>query len=207
MASDNNKPKEEHIDKDESVQYEPDNEAGTQYQEDDEVVPEEESESRDLVKKLREKLKKVTEEKQAYLDGWQRSKAEYINARKRDEESKKEYIRFANEELLQDLIPVLDSFEMAFSNKEAWEKADENWRKGVEYIYSQLTSILEKYNAVAISPLGEEFNPKRDTAVELVAIDDKEKDGKIVAVLQRGYLLNGKVIRSPRVKVGEYKGK
>jgi molecular chaperone GrpE len=97
--------------------------------------------TKDAVKDLREKLKKAIAEKQEYMDGWQRSKAEFINARKRDEESRKEIIKFANEGLLMDIVPVLDSFTMAFSNKEAWEKVDQNWRIGVEHIYSQLKGI------------------------------------------------------------------
>jgi molecular chaperone GrpE (heat shock protein) len=62
------------------------------------------------------------------FSGWQRAKADLLNARKRDEEEKKEYIKFANERMIEDLLPVLQSFDMAMGNKEAWEKADKNWR-------------------------------------------------------------------------------
>ena len=158
----------------------------------------------DAVKKLREKLKKAVEEKQQYLDGWQRDKAEFINIRRRDDESKKEFVKFAAENVITDIIPTLDSFELAMANKESWEKADPNWRKGVEYIYSQLLSALEQHNLKTVSPLGEVFDPNRDSAVEVIAVDDKSKDGKVIEVLQRGYELNSKLIRSPKVKVGEF---
>ncbi|HEY4478245.1 MAG TPA: nucleotide exchange factor GrpE, partial [Candidatus Paceibacterota bacterium] len=87
------------------------------------IEPEEES-GADTIKNLREKLKKALAEKQEYLDNWQRDKADFINARKRDEEAQKDFLRFSNENIITELIPVLDSFNMAMGNKEAWEKAD-----------------------------------------------------------------------------------
>ena len=99
---------------------------------DDSVVAEENAAA--MIKKLREKLKKAESEKQEYLTGWQRDKAEFINARKRDQEDKQSFIKFANENLVSELIPVMESFDMAMGNKEAWETVDKNWRIGVEYI-------------------------------------------------------------------------
>ncbi len=154
--------------------------------------------------KLREKLKKCIEEKQEYLDGWQRTKADFINARKRDEEAKKEAMKFANENLVEELIPVLDSFEMATGNKEAWEKIDKNWRMGVEHIYSQLRSALARNNLVEINPLGEKFDPVRDEAVEFEKVEGEAQGGVITKVIQKGYSLNGRVIKAPKVKVGEF---
>lgn len=157
------------------------------------------------LKKLREKLKKAEAEKTEYLTGWQRSKADLINARKRDEEDRKNFIKYANEGLIEDLLPVLDSFSMAFANKEAWEKVDKNWRMGVEYIYSQLMSTLERNNITVIDPKGQTFDPNHHISMEMIATEDKAQDGKIIEVIQKGYELNGKVIRAPKVKVGEFK--
>ena len=156
------------------------------------------------LKKLREKLGKCIEEKQEYLDGWQRTKADFINARKRDEEAKREAMKFANENLVEELIPVLDSFEMAMSNKEAWEKIDKGWRMGVEHIYSQLISALARNNLVEINPLGERFDPMRDEAVEFEKVEGEARGGVITKVIQKGYSLNGRVIKAPKVKVGEF---
>ena len=91
---------------------------------------------------------------------------------------------------------------MAMPNKEVWEKADKNWRTGVEYIYSQLRSALEKNGLKEVNPLCKKLDPSRDTPGELVPVSKQDEDGIILAVLQRGYELNGKLIRSPRVKVG-----
>jgi molecular chaperone GrpE len=165
---------------------------------DDSVVAEESA--LETIKKLREKLKKAIAEKQEYLTGWQKDKAEFINARKRDDQDKKDFVRFANENLLAELFPVLDSFNMAMGNKEVWEKVDKNWRTGVEYIAAQLKKVLEEHGLKEIDPIGQKFDPMRDEAIE----DGKESD-IITTVVQKGYTLNGKIVKAPKVKVGEKK--
>jgi molecular chaperone GrpE len=157
------------------------------------------------IKQLREKLKKSEAERMEYLSGWQRAKADLINARKRDEEDKKEFAKYANEDLIGEILTVLDSFDMAFANQEAWEKVDKNWRMGVEYIYSQLLSALERFNLKSIDPAGQKFDPNHHVSIENVPVTDKAQDGMIIRVVQKGYKLNGKVIRAPKVEVGEFK--
>jgi len=157
------------------------------------------------LKDLRDKLKKCEAEKLETLAGWQRMKAETINARKRDEERQKEMILFANENLIMELLPVLDSFEMAKANKEAWEKVDKNWRVGIEYIQSQILAILAKNNLVEVNPIGADYSPTEHEAIEMVEVKDEAQDGKIIEVVNKGYKLNDHVIRAPKVKVGERK--
>lgn len=157
------------------------------------------------IKQLREKLKKSETERMEYLSGWQRAKADLVNARKRDEEDKKEFIKYANEDLIGELLTVLDSFDMAFANQEAWEKVDKNWRVGVEYIYSQLLSSLERFHLKVINPVGQKFDPNHHVSIESVIVTDKAQDGVIIKVVQKGYELNGKAIRAPKVEVGEFK--
>ncbi len=162
---------------------------------DDSVIAEEVA--LETVKVLKEKLKKAEEEKHEYLKNWQRDKADFINARKRDEEAQKDFARFSNESLISELIPVLDSFNMAMGNKEVWEKADKNWRTGVEYIYNQLSKVLQEFGLKEINPIGQVFNPMRDEAIE------HEGEGSIVTeVIQKGYELHGKVLKAPKVKIG-----
>lgn len=170
---------------------------------DDSVIAEESQ--IDTIKKLREKVKILSKEKQDILGSWQRDKADFINARKRDKEDIENIKKFASENLISDLIIVLESFEMAFANKEAWEKADKNWRVGVEYIYNQFKKILSDHGLSEISPLNEKFDPWRDEASEHILVDDKSKDNIILEIVQKGYALNGKILRPPKVKVGEYK--
>ena len=156
--------------------------------------------------KLRKKLKETEAEKQEYLDGWQRAKADFINSRKRDADLQADIVKFANENLITDIIPVLDSFDMAMQNKEAWEKAPKDWRMGVEYIYSQLLGILGQNGLKQSDPRGQMFDPKLHEAVDTIETADSGEDGKILEVLQKGYSLNDKQIRSAKVKTGKFVG-
>lgn len=169
---------------------------------DDSVIAEESQ--NETIKKLKEKLKIAESEKQEYLTGWQRAKADLINARKRDEEDKRAFAKRATEDLIVELVPVLQSFESAMANKEAWEKIDKNWRVGVEYIAGQLKKALTDHGLTEIDPLGKEFDPTRDEAMEHVVVTDKNKHNSVVEVLLKGYELNGTVIRAPRVKVAQF---
>jgi molecular chaperone GrpE len=170
---------------------------------DDSVIAEESA--AETIKKLREKLKKAEAEKMEYLTGWQRAKADLINARKRDDADRAEFSKYANERLIEELIPTLESFDLAMSNKESWEKVDKNWRMGVEYIYSQLKKALADAGLSEINPLGQPFDHSRDEAAEYVQVSDESQHDKVVAVVQKGYTLNGKPMRPPKVKVGEFK--
>lgn len=172
----------------------------------DDVVFEDENENigTDTVKKLREKLKKCVEEKQEYLDGWQRSKADFINAKKKEEEFRAGLVSFAKEELILDLLSSIDNFEMAYADKDVWESVDKNWRVGIEHIHSQLLKTLLEHGLEQFDPLGEQFDPTRHDSVESVVTDKKDDDGKVMEVMQKGYILSNRVIRPAKVKVGKY---
>jgi molecular chaperone GrpE len=90
-------------------------------------------------------------------------------------------------------------------NKETWEKADKNWRVGVEYIADQLKKVLAEFGLKEIDPIGKTFDPMRDEAIEHVPVADEKKNHHIVEVIQKGYDLNGKILKAPKVKVGEFK--
>lgn len=170
---------------------------------DDSVIAEENMV--ETIKKLRAKLKKSQADAQEYLTGWQRAKADFVNARKRDEEERKEFVKFSNERLIESLIPVLESFDLAMANKEAWEKVDKNWRMGVEYIYSQLKKTLNESGLEEVNPLGMKFDPARDEAAEYVPVTDETQDHMITQVIQKGYSLNKKQMRPPKVRVAEFR--
>ncbi len=152
------------------------------------------------LKKLREKLHKCEGEKKEYLDGWQRMRADFANARKEDDSRRGEMIKFASEGLVEDLLPVLDSFGMAFANKEAWEKVDANWRKGVEYIHAQILSVLESRGLQEIGIVGEKLDPRNHIATEVVETEDTAKEDTVSEIVQKGYRLHNKVIRPAKVK-------
>lgn len=173
----------------------------------DDVVFEEEGEGvnpQAKIKKLREDLKKALKERDEYLTGWQRARADFVNARKEEDKTRTEFMKYANKDLLLEILSVMDSFDMAFTNKEAWEKVDKNWRVGVEYIYGQLMGILEQNELKQVNPVGEMFDPNIHTSIESVPVEKPEDDHKILEVIQKGYTLHGSLVRSPKVKVGAH---
>lgn len=158
---------------------------------------------KDTITNLRTRLKKAEVEKQEYLDGWQRAKADFINIRKRDEDSKREFTKFAKSDLLLEIIPVLDSFDMAFASRESWEKLPVEWRKGMEHIHNQLLSVLSGSGLKELNPIGEDFNPALEEAAGFIDTENENEDGKILQVLQKGYFLHEKLIRPAKVKIGK----
>lgn len=171
----------------------------------DDIVFDEDAELGDnqIVKKLREKLKTAVEEKQTYLDGWQRDKAEFMNARKRDEEAKQDFLKFAKLNVIEDILPVLDSFDMAMANKASWESVSAEWKIGVEGIYNQLLGALTKQGVTSFGAKGDSFDPNLHQSVSMVTTEDKTQDHTVAEVLQKGYMLSGKVVRPAMVQVFE----
>ena len=94
---------------------------------------------------------------------------------------------------------------MAIGNKEAWEKADKNWRIGVEYIYFQLRKALTESGVEEIDPSGKKFDHTLHEAVSYEPVVDEKIDHTVLQVIQKGYILNGKLLKPAKVKVGEYK--
>ncbi|HEY0908014.1 MAG TPA: nucleotide exchange factor GrpE [Candidatus Paceibacterota bacterium] len=151
-------------------------------------------------------LEKVTAERDEYLQGWQRAKADFANAKKQHEAALKDYRTMANEGLIEEILPVLQSFEMAFGNKASWEKVDKNWRAGVEYIYTQLKTVVEQNGLQPVSPLGQKFDPAQHEAVRFEVTEDAAKVGTVSEVIEKGYMLGGKLIKPAKVVVLESKG-
>ena len=174
-------------------------------EENEDIVPEGE-EMKDLVRKLRDELKTAKKERDEYLAGWQRAKADYVNQTREHEKSRKEFGSYADENFFEDLLPVLESFGMAFANKEAWEKAPKEWRVGVEYIHSQLIEALKNHHISEYTPvIGEKFDPRMHAPVETVTVEDKKFDHCVVEVIKKGYKRQDKVLRPADVKIGEFK--
>ncbi len=157
------------------------------------------------LKKFRADIKELKAQKEEYLTGWQKERADFVNYRKEEEERNRNFRNIIQERILENFLSVMDSFDMAFSNKEAWEKVDANWRTGVEYIYSQMSNIFEEYGITSIGQVGEKFNPEIHQSVEVVETTDQSKDDTIAQVLQKGYKTKDKVLRAARVKVFGHK--
>ena len=152
------------------------------------------------LKELRTKLKETEKERNEYLDGWQRAKADAINKQKEIEEKQKDFAIFANQKLLLEMIPVMDSFQMAMANKEAWNSVDANWRIGVEYIKNQLESVFSNHGLTVFGQVGEVANSDTYTSIETVATDNQALDSTVAEILQYGYKLKDRIIREAKCK-------
>jgi len=161
--------------------------------------------SKDKIKKLREDLKAAQTEKADYLTNWQKERADFINYKKGEDERKKTTLDFAREQFTEELLPVLDAYDMAFSNKEAWEKVEKSWRMGVEYIHQQLMKVLADNGVTEIaSTVGDAVDSNLHDSIDVVVTDDQSKDGTVAQVMQKGYKMKDRVLRPARVKVWEY---
>ncbi|OGY58396.1 MAG: nucleotide exchange factor GrpE [Candidatus Colwellbacteria bacterium RIFCSPLOWO2_12_FULL_44_13] len=139
---------------------------------------------------------RLEKEKQEYLDGWKRAKADLINYRKDELKRFEEIARFGTEDVMLDLTLILDSFDLAMRSG----TAESN--EGVRMIKTQLMDILKRRGLERI-PIkkGDEFNPTLHEAV--AESEEDEAPGKITEELSAGYMLNGRVIRPARVKVAK----
>lgn len=156
------------------------------------------------LKKLRADLKTCKAEKEEYLTGWQKERADFVNYKKQEDDRRANFSESVRERILTRFLTVLDSFNMAFANKESWNKVDENWRKGVEYIYAQLNTIFEEYDVKEIGKEGEDFDPNIHQSIDMTQTHKKEDNHKVSEVIQKGYKLGDRVIRAARVNVFEY---
>jgi len=154
------------------------------------------------LKKARKDLKVALKEKQEYLTSWQRERADFQNFKKDESARTDRMLGVAKENFAYDLMPALDAYDMAFSNKEAWEKVDKNWRTGVEYIHQQILKALED-NGIAEVPaqIGQIIDPNLHEAIETIPTDDNSKDNTIASLIQKGYKIGSKTIRPARVNV------
>lgn len=158
---------------------------------------------KDQVKKLRAQLKQAVAEKQQYLTNWQKDKAEFVNARKRYEESKADYVKFAAGNIVEDILPALDSFDSAINNKVLLENVSKEWQSGIQSIYDQLKGSLGKHGVESFGQKGDAFDPNLHHSVAMVPASPEDTDHTIAEVLQRGYKMNGRVLRAALVKVFE----
>ncbi len=174
---------------------------------DDDIIVEEDADTvapQAVIKKLHERLLLCKKERQEYLDGWQRAKADFINARKDDERERSLLRKHAKVDIIAELLPIADNFERAMANKELWEKVDKNWRVGVEYIYTQIQSLLRNQGVSEMGQIGERFDAVRHHSMEALPTARLDEDDTVVAVIEKGYMLHGKVIRPARVKIAHY---
>ncbi len=171
----------------------------------EEFVPEDEAEEGPgLVKKLREKLKKAVEEKQEYLEGWQRARADFANYKREEAglHTDKEARIKAN--LVEEILPLLDSLDAALKSP-SFEKANTELKKGIACIYQQFLNVLKRIGVEPIGEVGQPFDPYKHEALNEEVVEVEKLNHTIVAVHRSGYTLGDRVVRPAQVSVGAYK--
>ncbi|HBG7285009.1 nucleotide exchange factor GrpE [Clostridioides difficile] len=149
----------------------------------------------DINSKLAEK--KLQNELDELNDKYQRLQAEYANYRRRTQQEKETIGVFANEKIITELIPVIDSMERAL---DACEDKEDTMYKGISLVHKQLIDTLVKFGVEEIEAESKEFDPNLHLAVMQESVDGVEAN-QIVMVLQKGYKLGTKVVRPSMVKV------
>lgn len=150
----------------------------------------------DEVKTLKEEFEKISKERDEYLDGWRRSKADLINYKKEEFKRLEEMAKFSNEDLIKELVSVLDSIDLGMLALEKIGPVE----KGFYMIRSKLEDIMKRRGLVKIKvEVKDKFNPLNQEAI--AAIDGEGESGSVAEEVEAGYMMYDKVLRPARVKL------
>jgi molecular chaperone GrpE len=139
-------------------------------------------------------------ERDDYKDRWLRKSAEFDNYRKRIERERREQADQSVADMLQELLPIVDDFDLALT-VDAGENGNA-YRKGVELIHGKLHDFLRKQGVTPIDALGADFDPNRHQAVTHEE-SPEHRDGEVIGELRKGYMLNDRLLRPAMVKVAK----
>ena len=157
------------------------------------------------LKKWKEKLAVCKKERQEYLDGWQRAKADYLNGKRRLEVEREREIERQTARFIERLLPLCDSFDLAIADMKKQKTTEGNWRAGVEQIYNQMEGVLRSYHVEVLDPNGAPFDPHFHEAVSEIPVTAETQAHIVLEVLQKGYAVGERLIRPAKVVVGNYK--
>lgn len=165
-----------------------------------EFIADEEESTPELQKKItkwKEDLQRCDMEKKEYLEGWQRAKADHINYKNEEGKRLEDMARFISAGLIEEFLPVLDSFDLALGHK-----LPESAEKGILLIRSQLDDIFKKRGIIEIEvKSGDDLNPERHESIG--EIDSDKPAGTVAEVVQRGYIFRDRVLRPARVRLSK----
>lgn len=162
---------------------------------------EEPTEERDELEQAREELEEAKTQAAEYLDGWQRTRAEFSNYKKRQEADRVQMMTLANATLLRKLLPVLDDFERAMATL-PMNLSQMTWIEGISLIKYKLDAIIESEGVEPVETEGQAFDPRYHEAVTYEEAEGYE-DGRIIGEVQRGYILGERVLRPALVRVAK----
>jgi len=152
---------------------------------------------------LKKKLEECEKLKEEYLAGWQRARADFLNYKKEEIERIGELMKYVGEEFILKILPILDNFEIAIKEVRSMKSEDEKIEetiKGFLHIKTQLEDFLGSQGVEEIKTIGEKFDPNFHEIVGEIETKDKESD-VIIEEVQKGYKINGRLLRPAKVKV------
>ena len=156
---------------------------------------------KDKTEEVRQQLDDLQKERDELFEKLQRVSAEYVNLQKRTARQISETTAYEKEIIIKSLLPVLDNFEHTLQNAHSAENAD-ILVKGIQIIYDQMLDTLKSYGVEQIKALDEKFEPALHEAMMQKAEPEKE-EGTVLEEFQKGYKLNGRVIRPSKVIVNK----
>lgn len=162
------------------------------------ISPEESDELESLKNLLQERDNQLEKEKNEYLF----LMAEFDNFKKRTVRERADLLKNAAEKVLKGILPIVDDFERGLDAIKDSSDA-ESVKQGMELIYNKLIKYLNQNGVKAIETTGQTFDPDVHEAIAMLPVDDESKKGKIVDTVEKGYMLNDKVLRHPKVAVGQ----
>lgn len=152
-----------------------------------------------------EELKKELEEKEGEVNSLQEKllylQADFENFKKLKAKEKQDTLRFANEDIVKELLPVVDNLDMALKHAESTDD-HKSINEGVRITLNQFLKVLEKFGVTSVEAIGQKFDPNFHEAFYQEERDDVEPD-TVVSELQKGYLLNNRLVRPSRVTVSK----
>lgn len=159
-----------------------------------------------LIERLKQELEEARAQAQENYDKFVRLYAEFDNYRKRVAREKAELVRYGNEELLRELLPVVDNLERALEHARRDPSNPQAILEGIELILEQVKGLLKRFGVEPIAAVGEKFDPLRHEAVGEEEREDVEP-GEVVQEVLRGYMLNDRLLRPAKVIVAKAKPK
>lgn len=145
------------------------------------------------------KIEELEKQKAEYLAGWQRARADFLNYKKEEMERIEQFLKYGEEEFILKILPILDNFYLAEKNLQENLKKEEAV-KGLLQIKTQILDLLKNQGVEEIRTVGEKFDPNFHEATEQVDLKEKEP-GIVVEESQKGYTINGRLLRPAKVKV------
>ena len=152
--------------------------------------------------KLEEEIHTLTENNKALEEKVKLSQAELINYRKRKDEETEGLLKYSNQSLILELLPIVDTFERAFKDEDNLSEDIKKYSAGFKMMYLNLQEILKKFGVEEINRVGQVFDPKLEQAL-LTDSNPELEDEVVVEVLQKGYMLKDRVIRPASVKINQ----